>query len=1211
MVRRIIYTMLFTLTIIGVQAQSESPVTQGMDFIKKQAASWQLIDTDYAGALVSDMYQDPTTGHTYIYYQQAINGVPVANAITPVVITQEGRIHNVGHGFVANAQAKLANNTVKLDPAQAVESAAKALGIQAGTVSASSKSVTDGKTTFSGLDFVHNDVHVQQQYVLAEDKLVLTWDLSLDVKGSADYWNAKIDANTGELVAKHNYTVYCNHAHGKYAKHKNCGATKTVVKENNTMTVAAAEAAMLGGQYNVFPLPVESPIHGERAIISDDMFPGASPFGWHDTNGQEGAEFTITRGNNVHVYLDREDTNFSSNDEVDGGPDLLFDFPYDLNNEAEVNLQTSQANLFTTINQIHDIMYRLGFTEPTGNFQQNNYGNSGFAGDFVVAQAFDGIDLYEAGLDDTKINNANFSTPGDGISGRMQMFLWENTGGALSIDEPTNISGFIQQIGTAVAAFGGTIPDGNDDPITGKVVIARDSDPANPTAACEDIVNADEIAGNIALIDRGLCNFSLKAFKAQEAGAITCLICNVPGADGPGSSGETVIGMAGGLNADDVTITPIFVQKSVCDRIRNEIANGVDVIMTLKQRDAIGPVYRDAAFDNGVVAHEYGHGISNRLVGGPSQAGCLSSGEQMGEGISDFVTLLLTVEEGDTRTDPRGIGNYVDFLDQAGGGIRTYPYTTDMVLNPRTYEELPGFLDAEGNPLIYSVGEVWTAALWELYWNLVDENGLDITWSDETSGNFMMGRLFVEGMRLAGCNPTLIRMRDAIIEADEMLYDGVHDLAIWSAFAKRGMGFGATGGTSNDITDGTASFELFPLAIQTLKIDKTSETLVDQGATVEVSLIVRNHIRETRTGIVITDQIPPNAIYVEGSASAPVTVNGSELTFEVGTLDYTDEVSITYSIQLEEGTRSNTLYINDIEDADFGDDLEINRIEGFNSIWRISSAEANSGERAFYSPASDDEDNDQVIQMNNLEVSGERPIMRFWHKYDTEPIIDGGFVRVSTDGILFDLVGDDFIRNGYDANLDYSTFALPNLRGFSGSTDGEWTDSYLDLSKYKGETISVQFRFGTNATITSDAENPGWFVDDVEIFDLAQLSSVACVVSDAGDDEQCSTPLEIIVNSSGVVSSTNEPRFKDLTIGIAPNPSADYVSVSITVENNDTPLQLDLMSIDGRLISSQSLQSTKGGVRSFDVSQLHSGVYLIAVKQGANIITTKKVIVQH
>ncbi len=40
---------------------------------------------------------------------------------------------------------------------------------------------------------------------------------------------------------------------------------------------------------------------------------------------------------------------------------------------------------------------------------------------------------------------------------------------------------------------------------------------------------------------------------------------------------------------------------------------------------------RDAGLDSGVIIHEYGHGISNRQVGGPSNVGCLSNPQQPGE----------------------------------------------------------------------------------------------------------------------------------------------------------------------------------------------------------------------------------------------------------------------------------------------------------------------------------------------------------------------------------------------------------------------------------------------------------------------------------------------------------------------------------------------------------------------------------------------------
>src|SRR5207253_10294109 len=73
------------------------------------------------------------------------------------------------------------------------------------------------------------------------------------------------------------------------------------------------------------------------------------------------------------------------------------------------------TQLFYWCNFMHDKLYELGFTEAAGNFQVNNFGRGGAGNDPVQADAQDG-----SGTD-----NANFSTPSDGSSGRMQMYIFD------------------------------------------------------------------------------------------------------------------------------------------------------------------------------------------------------------------------------------------------------------------------------------------------------------------------------------------------------------------------------------------------------------------------------------------------------------------------------------------------------------------------------------------------------------------------------------------------------------------------------------------------------------------------------------------------------------------------------------------------------------------------------------------------------------------
>src|SRR6185503_3785031 len=56
--------------------------------------------------------------------------------------------------------------------------------------------------------------------------------------------------------------------------------------------------------------------------------------------------------------------------------------------------------------------------------------------------------------------------------------------------------------------------------------------------ACEPLLNAAQVAGNIALVDRGGCFFTIKAKNAQDAGAIAVVVADsVPGCPPPGLGG--------------------------------------------------------------------------------------------------------------------------------------------------------------------------------------------------------------------------------------------------------------------------------------------------------------------------------------------------------------------------------------------------------------------------------------------------------------------------------------------------------------------------------------------------------------------------------------------------------------------------------------------------------------------------------------------------
>jgi uncharacterized repeat protein (TIGR01451 family) len=129
-------------------------------------------------------------------------------------------------------------------------------------------------------------------------------------------------------------------------------------------------------------------------------------------------------------------------------------------------------------------------------------------------------------------------------------------GGVLEINSPPAIAG---NIAAAAAAFGGAAP--NPSGQTGTIVLSQDgaTNPAtqgSPTAGCLPFTNAAAVAGNIALIDRGVCSFQLKVANAQAAGAIGAIV------DGNSPGDPTLVTMGPDGVSPAITIPSVFISEN-------------------------------------------------------------------------------------------------------------------------------------------------------------------------------------------------------------------------------------------------------------------------------------------------------------------------------------------------------------------------------------------------------------------------------------------------------------------------------------------------------------------------------------------------------------------------------------------------------------------------------------------------------------------------
>ena len=465
-----------------------------------------------------------------------------------------------------------------------------------------------------------------------------------------------------------------------------------------------------------------------------------------------------------------------------------FDHTFDHAIPANANrtqVAAAVTNLFYMVNYLHDWFYDAGFNEAAGNAQTNNFGRGGFAGDNIIAEA----------QDYSGTNNANMNTPPDGTRPRMRMYFWSSGLSLAKVESPPALAGVKQ---SSTAEFGAQAFD-----LTASLVLTQDAlTPDGPldTDACTAITNAAAVAGKIAVIDRGICTFVVKVKNAQDAGAIGVVIVNnvTPG----------TIGMAG--TDATITIPSVSISQADGEAIKTALRAGTGVLFRMA-RQAVLP--RDGSFDNTVIAHEWGHYLSNRLI---NNANGLSANQArgMGEGWSDFVALLMFVKEEDRNAPananfggtygvtpyPLGGPDYAPdvFNNAYYYGIRRYPYSRDLAKNPLTFKHIADATPLPATPPIstraggsvnsevHNTGEVWSSMLWECYSNLLNDTSR-LTFAQAQD---RMKRYLVASFKMTPMDATFVQARDALLAVMQAQDAADADLCL-TGFAKRGLGAGA------------------------------------------------------------------------------------------------------------------------------------------------------------------------------------------------------------------------------------------------------------------------------------------------------------------------------------------------------------------------------------------------------------------------------------
>ncbi|GAB3580160.1 hypothetical protein GCM10027345_21190 [Hymenobacter daeguensis] len=1054
------------------RAQSE-PTRLAAELAWQTRQQWASPDVAAPDLRISSAHTEPS-GLLYAYPQQLHGGIPVYNRVVTLVFKNGRLVHHAGSFVPAKAFAGL-SATPGVPAATAVARAVATLPGRPGIALAPLESPDgpDQQQRFAPAGVARRPLVVRLVWAIDKNQqLHLAWNVNVDVRASADWLNIRVDASTGQLLDQDNWTVQENAKAPAAVPVLRPMASAGPVRILRRPNAAKRLATVTPASYVVVPFPGERP---DVTTPTTDTNPwlragagnAAATHGWHFDGA---TNYTDTRGNNVWAYDDSLKLNAPGRVATSTGTtsNLIFNYVPDFTKAPTLgkNRRAATVNLFYWNNLMHDVLYQYGFTEAAGNFQTDNIGRGGAGNDYVKAEAQDG----------SGANNANFNTPPDGTSGRMQMYLW-------------NISPSNSLVVTAPAAIAGTyaIAEGamstqnqlvNRGPISGTLAYYNDFG-AGTHLACSSPANS--LTGKIALLYRGSsCGFASKVKSAQNAGAIAVVVVNnVAGAP---------ITMGGTDNT--ITIPAVMVSQADGAALAGQLDAGATVQLTLQI-----PQRLDGDFDNGVVSHEYGHGISNRLTGGGSNTSCLYNAEQAGEGWSDYFALLMTT---DWTTTPltdgpraRPMGTYAVNQAATGAGIRRYPYSTNMSVNPLTYADMAASTE------VHNIGEIWCATLWDMTWSIIQLQGRiepNLYNSASTGGNAVALQLVMQGLKLQPCQPGFLDSRDAILAADSLLYNGRYHCAIWGAFARRGMGASAREGASTSATDQTAAYDLPGVSLR-----KNTAPATGNQFTITLSTTCEC---QPPAPVSITDQLPTGLQYL-GSTGG--TLSGSTVTF--ANLSFAQGQQRAFQITAQTATGAGCAIATPVND-----DRDANTVGGFTpavvtsggNAWAATTARAHSGTTA-WATGDPSATSDVTLTSAAFTPTG-FSVLSFYHFFSTESIYDGGMVAISVNNGAWQDAAPYFLLNGYNSAFATGTASAgrPCFSGISSTLSGPaaFQNSVINLSSFSGQSVRVRFQF------QSDVANdfgilPGWFVDDIQVrngcggLQQVQLRNSANTVTDS------------------------------------------------------------------------------------------------------------------
>ncbi len=632
----------------------------------------------------------------------------------------------------------------------------------------------------------------------------------------------------------------------------------------------------------------------------------------------------------------------------------------------------------------------------------------------------------------------------------------------------------------------------------------------------------------------------------------------------------------------------------------------------------------DGTVDTGLVAHEWGHFISNRLVGDGNGLSSLQTAG-MGEGWGDFHAGLLLAEAADAQVASNA--NWQGAWSLAGWswaphdrdsyyfGLRRYPLSASLQRNPLTFVHIsdgvalpttatrsPDFFGP--NAEVHNTGEVWAVMLWDCYVTLLRDPRFTFE-----QAQARMKRYLVAAYKATPMMPTFVEGRDALL-AVAAANDPADFVAFWAAFARRGLGIGAIAplrdGSHNaplveDFTVGN-SVQFVEVSLKDTTTSCDSDGALDRDEFGVLTVVVRNIGTAPLTGAVLTVSSTTQGLTFPSGARFPVP---STVGFGTATLDLpvalagvSGSVSGDFRVAVA-GTSLSPSPV--VANAAFRLNFDvkptgsrIDSVEAPVSAW-IPGADPLldtsspfrrlevTATQHFWLGPNPVATADSWLMSPPLEVGATPARITFSHRHDFErsgtELLDGAVVEVSTDdGLTWFDIGGSAYAGTITTTQNRSTNPLRGRTAFTGQSARypAFSPVVIDLgTAYSNRTIRFRFRIGGNDGTVNPAR--GWELDDLEFQGITNAPFSGLVA----DPNSCSNQPP--VTTVGPDLEVNEST-RVVLVGAATDADGDVLTLVWTQTSGppgvvngsafttpevavDTVVTMQLTASDGRVTS--------------------------------------------